>query len=127
MLVALLAAACADFEPGPPPADAGAEDAAPMGGDGGAGFAARVSPILRKHCEACHRVGGAAAGSRLVLTGEPGRDWQTVRTLVSPSSPAASALLVEAAGQGHGGGAILGTDEPDYRALLEWIGQGALP
>ncbi len=129
----LLLAACADFSRGPE-ADA-ALDGAPAGSlsdggsssDGGGGFAARAAPILASNCQRCHNAGGQASASRLVLTGDAARDRATVLALISTSNPAGSPLLIEATGQGHGGGAILRSDGADYRTLLDWVSQGGKP
>jgi len=120
-------AACADFQRGPSAVldDAGVE---PTPSDGGAtSFAIAVEPVLIDTCLSCHRVGGVAAGTSLVLSGEAGADFAQVSALVDLATPSASRLLSKAAGQGHGGGAVLAPGSPDYQALLQWVTDGAHP
>jgi len=126
VIVALGAIGCADFERGPA-ADAGPEAAVSVGDGGGTGFAGKVAPVLSANCERCHRPGGAASSSRLVLTGDATHDRLTVMALVSTTSPASSPLLVKSTGQGHGGGAVLRPDSAEYKTILDWITQGAAP
>ncbi len=125
--VLLILVDCGDFHRGPAP-DASTDVAPVPVGDGGAGaFAARVAPVLLANCDRCHHTGGSASKSRFVLTGDTMTDRMALLPLVSPANPAASALLVAALGQGHGGGAILRTDAAEYRTLIDWISQGAQP
>lgn len=126
-----LALACADFERGAPPADAGVPpgDGGDVGqGDGGeAPSFSGVHSLLTSGCQSCHRNGGAAGNTGYVMTGGVEVDYSASLDLVDVSSPAASRLLRKAAGAGHGGGAIYGEGTPEYQALLAWVAGGAQP
>jgi hypothetical protein len=124
----LLAAAlggCADLERGPPPPtpDAGPDTG---GVDGGVSFSS-VRPLIDDGCGRCHTMGGMAASTTFILTGDAAAEYRAVRALVDPGAPASSRLLAKATGQGHGGGTVYRPGSPEYTALLAWISGGANP
>jgi hypothetical protein len=130
MALALLLAAplsCADFERGEPSPDAGSPNTDAGGGDGGEtlSYAADVHPLLVAGCQPCHRSGGSAGDTGLILSGEASADFSTVSSLVDATQPAHSRLLRKASGQGHG--AIYAVNSPEYQTLLTWASGGALP
>lgn len=84
-----------------------------------------IAQILRDRCESCHAAGAFAGKGAFGLHGDPTYDYETVLALVDLGSPEASALLVKARGEGHGGGATLTVDSDDYSELLAWIEAGA--
>ncbi len=90
-------------------------------------FAAAVEPTLMNACGACHRTGGPAGMTRLLLSGDALTDEAIVRALVDPQAPEASSLLVKAAGQMHAGGTPLGTGDPRRPAIVAWIAGLASP
>ncbi len=121
---------CAGFERGPEAPDAGAADAGPSVSDGGGealSFSAAVQPVLTSSCARCHAAGAEAAASSLVLNGADAHDLAQVLPLVDLSNPAGSRLLLKAAGQSHGGGAVLTSGSAGYQTLLAWISSGANP
>jgi hypothetical protein len=71
-------------------------------------------------CGACHRAGGPAATTRLVLSGDERADLAAARALVDPRDPDQSLLVTKASGQMHGGGAVLPAGDPRARALVDW-------
>jgi hypothetical protein len=70
-------------------------------------------------------VGGPAAATHLVLTGDAAADYPPVRALVTPSSPATSPLLLKSSGQMHGGGAPWPAGGDTHARVLAWIAKGA--
>jgi hypothetical protein len=49
-----------------------------------------------------------------------------VQSVVNTAAPASSLLLVKTLdGATHGGGNFWSTQDADYRALLQWIAEGA--
>lgn len=85
-----------------------------------------IHQLVQDRCNACHAAGSFAGNGALGLTGDPARDYPTVRALVSLEQPDASALLVKARGENHGGGASLDPAGAEYQQLLAWIEAGAL-
>jgi hypothetical protein len=80
-----------------------------------------VHPILMSACAVCHRAGGPAAATRLVLTGDAVADEAAARALVDPRAPEQSLLLAKASGTVmHAGGPVLPTADPRYAVLLAW-------
>jgi hypothetical protein len=59
------------------------------------------------------------------LTGELDADLTTSRAFVLLDQPASSPLVLKAAGQPHGGGAVWPPDSEGAQALLTWIAAGA--
>ncbi|MDA1195840.1 MAG: hypothetical protein O2894_11730 [Planctomycetota bacterium] len=99
-------------------------------------YKARIAPILHAQCGECHadprkrtKVG------RLFLSPAPGRtirerfherNFERVLELVEPNDPSASLLLLKAIGPRNGGvthegGELIGTNTPEYGALIDWI------
>jgi mono/diheme cytochrome c family protein len=103
-------------EPPPPPS----MDGAPL-----TAYNPTIAQILRDRCESCHAPDAFAGKGSFGLHGDPTYDYETVLALVDLGNPDASALLVKARGEGHGGGATLTVDSDDYRELLAWIEAGA--
>lgn len=97
-------------------------------------FSARIDPILhRRGCDAdgdCH--GGGIRGTfRLTREEErdPALDFEEVRLQVWPEHPERSPILVKplavaAGGERHSFEPFRTADDPDYRAILEWIDAG---
>ena len=125
----VFAAGCADFSRGERfEASLGAadDDGGVVGEAGALSFTTDIEPILQSRCSGCHSGGGAAANSGFQLTGDPALDYATVSGLVDTSSPTDSTLLIKVTGRdGHGGGAVLAADSPEYAALLQWVEEGA--
>ena len=88
-------------------------------------FRRAIHPLLMTTCSVCHRAGGPAATTRLVLSGEPAVDHGAVSRLVTVRDPAASALLTKAGGQAHAGGALWPADSANHARVLAWIAKGA--
>lgn len=135
-LAATFAGACADFSRGDPvPGGTGgrdggsgaAGDAGQDAGGGGISFAATVHPLLMQSCASCHKAGGDADDTLLVLSGMVAADHTTVLAFVNTADPASSRLLSKASGRGHEGGAVFAAGSPDHQTVLDWIQAGALP
>ena len=80
-------------------------------------FEATHGPALTPICGACHRAGGLAGQTRLVLPspGSPGAfaAFQRAHALVGRDAEGTSYLLLKPTGQvGHGGGAVVAEDGP---------------
>lgn len=126
---------CADLSRGDSPGagDGGntSQDGAPSDGgldpDAPVSFAVTVHPLLRSGCESCHRQGGEAGDTSLVLGGDAAADYATAHPLVDAAAPTASRLLAKMAGHGHSGGAVYSESTPEYATTLRWIAGGALP
>jgi hypothetical protein len=88
-------------------------------------FSGVVHPLLVRTCGGCHGPVGQAAATRLVLSGEPGADYQKIRPLVDPASPAASPLLVKGRGEMHAGGPVLKSGSAEYGLVADWVAKGA--
>jgi hypothetical protein len=132
VLMATLAAACADLERGPAPArpEAGAFETGLGTAEAGTGAAetfAAVRPLLVAGCARCHAAGREAAMSALVFGDDAGADYRSVRALVDLGNPAASRLLGKGAGQGHGGGVVWSAGSAEHARILAWISGGARP
>lgn len=108
-----------------------------------------VFPILRSKCAPCHIPGPTEAsggeetfdygagldllthgGSSVEIHDSTGgtRIWakRGIQTIVNTVSPEASTLFAKTLEGGtHGGGAFWSTDGADYRALRQWIAEGA--
>jgi len=86
-------------------------------------------PILSERCVVCHREGGLAASSDLVLA--RGEDDQTTRRnlaaivrVAKKTIDGESVLLLRPTGRhpaGHTGGAVLDVDGDDYHALARFV------
>ena len=79
-----------------------------------------VHELLTSACASCHRAGGMAATTRLVLTGDRGPDDAAARALVDVTAPGQSPIVTKAAGQQHGGGVVLPAGDPRADLLLDW-------
>jgi hypothetical protein len=84
-------------------------------------FAATVEPILTSGCAVCHRPGGPAAMTRLLLSGDAAKDETTTRALVDPQAPEESLLLRKASGEMHGGGPVLPPGDPRLATIAAWV------
>jgi hypothetical protein len=115
----------------------------------GLSFRRHVFPILRSKCAPCHVPGPTTAsqagetfdygagldlmnldGSSVTIHASTGQSTtypkSGIRAVISTANPAASALLTKAlAGGTHGGGAFWTADHPDYKAIHQWIAEGA--
>jgi hypothetical protein len=116
----------------------------------GLSYRKHVFPILRSKCAPCH-VPGATVASQAGETFDYGADldlvtyggsavevhdstgavttWtkRGVGAVVNPSRPEASLLFAKTLPGGqHGGGSFWDESSPDYRALRQWIAEGAL-
>ncbi|HVU51842.1 MAG TPA: hypothetical protein VHL80_14195 [Polyangia bacterium] len=111
----------AALEPAAPPDGTPAVRGAPPGPS----FRHAIHPMLAQACAVCHRAGGPAQASRLVLTGDVAADYASVRPLVTTSAPASSPLLLKSSGQMHGGGAPWPADGDAHARVLAWIAKGA--
>lgn len=112
----------------------------------GLSYQKHIFPILRSKCGPCHIPGATVAEQGLDDTFDygAGLDLMTyagsavevegavhakkgILTIVNPSAPDASELFAKTVyGGTHGGGEFWGSDNPDYRALRQWIAEGAL-
>lgn len=117
----------------PPASRADDEDEAPLDYRF---YKARIAPILRAQCAECHADPRKRRKmGKFFLRPAPGRrmrerfherNFETVLRFVEPGDPSASLLLlksidVRGGGVTHEGGAILGTNTPEYGALIDWI------
>jgi hypothetical protein len=84
-------------------------------------FAATVHPILKNTCALCHRSGGPAAMTRLLLSGDPAADEAAVRRFLDPQAPEQSVLVAKASGQMHAGGAVIRPGDPRLATIVEWV------
>jgi hypothetical protein len=115
----------------------------------GLGYRKHVFPILRAKCAPCHVPGPTEAaqagevfdygagldlmtygGSAVSIADSTGtaRTWEKrgVLEVVNTAAPEASLLLAKTLeGAVHGGGAFWTTGSEDYRALRQWIAEGA--
>jgi mono/diheme cytochrome c family protein len=108
-------------EPTPPgPSEPAAPDRSPR-----VTYSGRIHAMLQASCAGCHRAGGSAGATRLVLSGEVGHDFPLARKLVDPRRPDASTLLTKALGESHGGGTTLSKGGSKHKALRAWIAAGA--
>lgn len=83
-------------------------------------FTKDVYPVLQSKCSACHSTGGPGTGSgKYVLTGTSAGDYEKIRALVDPGSPADSKLLVK------GITMALTAGSAEYETIKAWITQGA--
>ncbi|MCA9184394.1 MAG: DUF1549 domain-containing protein [Pirellulaceae bacterium] len=97
-------------------------------------FGNEIVPIFTRFgCNGggCHGKSGGQNGFRLSLLGfEPKEDYEyllqeTRSRRIFPAAPDHSLLLIKAIGSlPHGGGARFTKDDPAYRTLRRWIGQG---
>lgn len=99
-------------------------------------FAAKVAPLLRERCEACH--GAGASGLALADLSRDGDAWrgpvrafEAVRRFVDPEAPWNSRLLrkviaEDEGGLPHGGGALLRTSDDVYDDLLDFASGATL-
>ncbi|HSY39091.1 MAG TPA: hypothetical protein VLA79_06165, partial [Polyangia bacterium] len=99
----------------------------PVAAPGGPTFVTAVHPILMSVCAVCHRVGGPAAMTRFLLSGDVGKDEAIVRPLIDLRAPESSLLLTKASGQMHAGGAPLPPGDPRRAAIVAWIAGLATP
>jgi hypothetical protein len=100
-------------------------------------FTDDVVPILTKfgcNTGGCHGKAEGQNGFKLSLFGfEPADDYEYIAKealgrRLSTSAPESSLLLLKATGQvAHGGGVRLPLGSPEYRAIVNWIDQGARP
>lgn len=113
----------------------------------GLSYGKHIFPILRTKCGPCHIPGATEAsqangadvfdyGGELDLMTYEGSAVEAegvvhakrgVRDVVNPAHPEASLLFAKTLeGAAHGGGTFWTTQNPDYRALRQWIAEGAL-
>ncbi len=98
-------------------------------------FRGRVLPILAKagcNSGACHGAAAGKNGFRLTLRGYgPETDYDVITRQargrrVNMSSPAESLILLKPTGVlEHGGGVRLAAGSVEYRALADWVAEGA--
>src|SRR5262249_26317488 len=99
------------------------------------GFPTRILPILTKagcNSGACHGAATGQAGFKLSLLGyDPQSDFDAITRQFGArrldfASPGQSLILQKATHAiRHKGGERIEKDSPDYRTLLDWIGNGA--
>jgi mono/diheme cytochrome c family protein len=100
------------------------EAAAPIATPSG-DASADLHALLTSACATCHNARGAAAATKLVLTGDPSADVTSARALIDPAAPASSLLVRKATGELHGGGVVLPPNDPRLAMLVAWIGSVA--
>ncbi len=88
---------------------------------------AAVHPLLVSACRDCHRSGGQAANTTLLLTGSESVDLATTLPYVNRNDAANSRLLTKATGRNHGGGATWAPGSSQAVTVQTWIQQGAQP
>lgn len=112
-------------------------------------FRRHVFPILRMKCAPCHVPGPTVASqagetydyganldlmnldgssvTRVASTGQSTTYTKVgIRDVASTTAPEASLLLTKPLqGGSHGGGAFWTPDHPDYRAIRDWVAEGA--
>ncbi|MDX2021396.1 MAG: hypothetical protein SF187_14235 [Deltaproteobacteria bacterium] len=88
---------------------------------------ADVQPLFAAGCGECHRMGGQAANTTLLLTGDASSDLATLLPYINRNDNANSRLLTKAFGRNHGGGAIWSSGSMQATTVLMWIQQGARP
>jgi hypothetical protein len=59
--------------------------------------------------------------TRLLLSGDAAHDEAAARLLIDPATPEQSLLVTKAAGEMHGGGAVLPPGDPRLATLVAWI------
>lgn len=85
-----------------------------------------IHPLFVQTCKVCHIVGGPAAATALVLSGEAVADHAAIVRVLDVRAPASSLLLTKASGQKlHAGGAPWPPDGRAYERVLAWIQGGA--
>jgi hypothetical protein len=91
-----------------------------------------VAPLLATSCASCHN-GALPAATAVFAMANPrddATDFAVVGTKIDTATPAASLLLLKAAGDssvgGHGGGALWAVGSAQYTTILDWITQGAI-
>ncbi len=107
----------------------------------GLSFKRHVLPILRNKCKACHMPAAAkptttypagvtfdySGGLDLSAYSKDAGSLKGIAEVVNVSDPDASPLLTKTiTGAQHAGGAFFHGTESDYRALRQWIAEGAL-
>ncbi len=126
----VLTLGCAGFDRGEPtPAQAGDDvqgDSDAVGdSDGGTvSFASDVFPALQRDCGRCHNgQGGGSFGFPNAADGA----YEASLGFVDEGDPAGSALVGNASGRGHGGGAVWPQGSVELQTLVTWIAGGAQP
>jgi hypothetical protein len=76
--------------------------------------------VLMSSCAVCHRPGGPAAATRLLLSGDVAGDEAAARAFIDPATPATSLLLAKARGEMHAGGVVLPSGDPRADVLAAW-------
>ena len=84
-------------------------------------FAATVHPLLMTSCAVCHRPGGPAAMTRLLLSGDAVKDEAVARGLVDEQTPEGSLLVTKASGEMHGGGPVLPAGDARIEIIVAWV------
>jgi hypothetical protein len=84
-------------------------------------FAATVHPLLMTSCAVCHRPGGPAAMTRLLLSGDAVKDEAIARALVDEQTPERSLLVTKASGEMHGGGPVLPPGDTRIEIIVAWV------
>ncbi len=103
-----------------PPITTAPPTAAPPARSSAPSFAASVHPVLTGACAICHRPGGPAAMSRLVLSGDAAGDEAIVRAFIDTQAPEQSLLVTKSRGEMHAGGAVLAPGDPRLDAIVTW-------
>lgn len=104
-----------------------------------------IFPILRSKCGPCHIPGETVAdragetfdygagldlltyAGSVVAVGSTVYDKDGIGTIVNTMNPDASVLFAKTVyGSTHGGGSFWSSTDPDYKALRQWIAEGAL-
>ncbi|MGC6418018.1 MAG: DUF1592 domain-containing protein [Bradymonadia bacterium] len=88
-------------------------------------------PIFESRCFACHREGGLAAETRMVLKPRGVADWAThnltaITQVVRDQQDGIPLLLLKPTGRaadGHSGGTLIQVDSPEYEILSELAGR----
>jgi len=111
----------------------------------GLSYQKHIFPILRSKCGPCHIPGPTTANRGLDDTFDYGADLDLmtyagstvavgstvydklgIESIVNPANPDVSLLFAKTVyGSLHGGGAFWDMSDPDYRALRQWIAEGA--
>lgn len=88
---------------------------------------AELHGLLMTACASCHKAGGLAGLTRLVLNGDPTHDTAAARALVDLAAPERSPIVTKASGLMHGGGVVLPAADPRAQQLADWARSVATP
>jgi len=110
-----------------PPVPAEPTPPAPAPTPASANLADEAHALLVERCSVCHRAGGMAAATRLVLGASAADDLAAARRLVDAAAPEQSLLVTKAGGEMHAGGPVLPAGSAGREKLIAWARAGEEP